>query len=147
MDHSGSPFGGFIKRSQMQVYLTARQMELTPAMRAHVERHLGAPVERYTGIKVVRMEVQLYRTGEHGALFGCHVLLEVSHRHPINVREEGRDLYAAIDLAEDRLTRALTDYQGRRLTENRHPRKYNFGRLFRALGWGRRRSATNRERM
>jgi ribosomal subunit interface protein len=122
----------------MLFYLTARHLELTDALRSHVERHLLEAVEGRTSAKIVRMEVQLYRTGDREIRYGCHVLLELTHRHDINVREEDRDLYEAIDLAQKRLVRVLTEYRDRQLTEGRHARKYSFDRLSRALGFFRR---------
>jgi putative sigma-54 modulation protein len=125
----------------MQLYLTGRQMELTDAMRDHVERHLRQPAESHTSVKPTRMEVQLYRTSDREARYGCHVLLELTHRHDINIREEDRDLYAAIDLAQKRLLRTLVEYRDRKLTEGRRARKYTFDKLARALGWSNRRSS------
>jgi len=122
----------------MQLYLTARHMELTEALRDHVERHLRAPVESHTNGRGTRMEVQLYDCGERNVCFGCHVLLELAPRREINIREEDHDLYTAIDLAQKRLMRALVEFRDRELTEARHPRKYSFGRFARAMGWGRR---------
>jgi ribosome hibernation promoting factor len=125
----------------MQLYLTGRQVELTDALRDHVERHLREPAESHTSVRVTRMEVQLYRTSEREVRYGCHILLELTHRHNLNIREEDRDMYAAIDLAQERLLRALVDYRDRQLTEGRRARKYTFDRLGRALGWVPRRSA------
>ncbi len=119
----------------MQLYLTARQLDLTDALRNHVEQHLRRAVDGHTSVKVTRMEVQLYKTGDREVRYGCHVLLELSHRHDISIREEDRDLYEAIDLTQKRLLRALTDYRDRQLTEGRRARKYSFDRLARALGW------------
>jgi len=123
-----------------RIYLTARHLELTDALRAHVERHLEQALAGHTSATVIRMEVQLYKVSEREIRYGCHVLLELVHRHDINIREEDRDLYEAIDLAQKRLLRAVTDYRDRQLTEARHSRKYSFERLTRALGWGRRRA-------
>jgi ribosome-associated translation inhibitor RaiA len=84
------------------------------------------------------MEVQLYHMSDRELRFGCHVHLELTQRHHIEIREEDRDLYEAIDRAQKRLVRAVTEYRDRQLTEGRHPRKYSFGRLARALGLSRR---------
>jgi len=124
----------------MHLYLTARHIELTGALRSHAERHLLGAIEGPSSVRIVRMEVQLYQMSERSIRFGCHVHLEVSHRHDINIREEDRDLYEAIDLAQKRLRRAVTEYRDRRLTEGRNPRKYSFGRVARALGWSSRRA-------
>jgi ribosomal subunit interface protein len=119
----------------MQVYLTARQLDFTSALRGHVSRHIADAVRGHTNVNVTRMEIQLYKLGDREVKFGCHVLLEVSPRHEINVREEDHDLYEAIDLAQKRVLRALTDYRDRRLTVSRRTRKYSISRLVRALGF------------
>ena len=118
------------------LYLTARHLYLSEALRAHVTRHLSDAVQGHTSSNITRMEVQLYKLGGREVQFGCHVLLELSPRHEINVREEDKDLYEAIDLAQKRLLHALTDFHERRLTLGRRTRKYSFERLARALGWG-----------
>lgn len=125
----------------MHLYLTARHMDLTDGLRSHVERHLLGAIDGPSSVKTQRMEVQLYQMSERSIRFGCHVYLEISHRHDINIREEDRDLYEAIDRAQKRLRRAVTEYRDRRLTEGRSPRKYSFGRLARALGGSSRRAA------
>jgi ribosome-associated translation inhibitor RaiA len=87
------------------------------------------------------MEVQLYKISEREVRHGCHVLLELVHKHEINIREEDHDLYEAIDLAQKRLVRAVTDYRDRQLTEERHRRRHGFAPFARALGWFRNRAS------
>ncbi len=123
----------------MHVYLAARHLELTDAVRAYVEEHLVEPVRRHTGLNIKRVEVQVFAEGDKGNHFGCHVQVELKGDHHINVRELQEDLYAAIDLARDRVVRALTERRDKVLTLRRHPKKYSFERLGRALGWLRRR--------
>lgn len=105
----------------MHVYLTARHIGLTDAIRAHVETQLVDAVRSHTSLKVNRMQVQLDQQGDRGNNFLCHVELELPGHHNINIREAADDLYAAIDVAKDRLLRALVDYRDRILTEKRHP--------------------------
>ncbi len=113
----------------MDFYLTSRGVELTDAIRRYVERRLLGGVEGHTAVRPSRMEVQLYRTSQREIRYGCHLLLELAHRHDLNIREEDRNLYEAIDLGARRLVRAITEYRDRRLTEHRHPRKYSLDRL------------------
>jgi ribosomal subunit interface protein len=127
----------------LHVYLTARHLELDDLTRSYVERHLVQPAESHSSVKVMHMEIQLYRDAERGHRWGCHVLLRASGHQEMNIREIDDDLFAAIDLAAGRLLRTLTELKDRRLTLSRHPKKYSFERLARALGWGRSRpSAT-----
>jgi ribosome-associated translation inhibitor RaiA len=93
------------------------------------------PIRRHSGLHLTRVEVQLFAEGSQ---FGCHVLVEVKGDRTVNVRELEKTIYAAIDLAKDRVVYNLTELRDRMLTVRRHPKKYSFARLARALGWGRR---------
>lgn len=121
----------------MHVYLTARHIELTPAIRAYVDSRIVAPVRDHNRLHVTRVEVQLYPEGEKGNYVGCHVLVSVKGHKDISVREIDHSLFEAIDVAKDRVVRQLTELRDRILTRSRHPRKYSFARLARALGWSR----------
>jgi ribosome-associated translation inhibitor RaiA len=122
----------------VHVYLTARHIELDDAIREYVERRIVEPVRTHTRLQVTRLEIQLYRETERGAHVGCHVRVEMKGHHQINVREVAGDVPAAIDLTEGRLIPVLTEHRDRMLTLRRHPIKYSFEKLGRALGWGRR---------
>jgi ribosomal subunit interface protein len=122
----------------MHLYVTARHFELTDSIRGYVHRRLVHAVEAHSSPHdTSRMEIQLYQIGDGNLRFGCHVLLQMPAEPDINIREESVDLYAAIDGAEKRLIRQLVSHRERRLSGQRHPRKFSWDRLGRALGWGR----------
>ena len=116
----------------MHVYLAARHVALSDELRAYVEQHLLEPIRSHNGLNIIRTEVQLYPEGAHGA---CHVLIEIKGHQAINVREMQDTIFAAIDVAKDRVLHALTEVRDRLLTTRRHPKKFSFERLGRALGW------------
>lgn len=116
----------------MHVYLAARHVELTDELRAYVEAHLIDPIAQHTGLNIIRAEVQLFEEGPQG---GCHVFVEVKGHRDINVRELQDSIHAAVDVARDRVVRQLTEIRDRLLTVRRHPKKFSFARLGRALGW------------
>ena len=126
----------------MHIYLAGRHVDLTEGLRAHVEQHLIGPIRDHNALKVTRVEIQLFADGVRATPFGCHVLVEIKGDHAINVREAQDDLYAAIDLAKDRVLRQLTELRDKMLTVRRHPHKSGFARLGRALGWIRRNRTT-----
>jgi ribosome-associated translation inhibitor RaiA len=106
----------------VHLYLTARHMNLGNVLRDYVERHLVEPVRSHNSLEIVRMEVQLFREGDKVPLHGCHVLVEVEGKHELNIREIDETLFEAIDLAQARVIRALTELHHEILTERRHPR-------------------------
>lgn len=116
----------------MHVYLAARHIELSDELRAYVQAHLINPIDGHTGLVVNRVEVQLFSEGPSG---GCHVLVELKGHHDINVRELQDTIYAAVDVARDRVVRQLTEVRDKILTQRRHPKKLGLDRLRRALGW------------
>lgn len=116
----------------MHVYLAARHVALSDELRAYVEHHLLSPIRHHTGLNIIRAEVQLFVEGNQG---GCHVLVEVKGHHEINVTELQDSLLAAIDVARDRVIRRLTEMRDKMVTRRRHPRRFSFARLGRALGW------------
>ncbi len=117
----------------MHVYLAARHVELSDELRAYVEAHLIEPLSHHTSLPINRVEVQLFEEGTKG---GCHVLVEIKGHRDINVRElQAGGTYAAVDVAKDRVVRQLTEVRDRILTTHRHPKKFSFARLGRALGW------------
>jgi putative sigma-54 modulation protein len=116
----------------LHVYLAARHVALSDALRSYVEQHLVEPIRRHTGLKIIRAEVQLFTEGVYG---GCHVLVEIKGHHEINVRELQDNIQAAIDLAKDRVLRRLTETRDKIISQRRQHGRFSFTRLGRALGW------------
>lgn len=107
----------------MHLYVTGRHLELTETIHDYVRRRLVEPVQTHSNAHDVhRMEVQLSLVNEAEGRFGCHVLLQLTQHHDLNVREETHDLYEAIDRVGKRLLRQLADDRARRHTQERHPR-------------------------
>src|SRR5437660_729208 len=97
----------------MRLEVTGRNVEVTPAIRAHAERKLRklAPLLP----PATRLELQL--TIEHNRSIAEPQLAEITAwtRGPVlRARVGGRDLYAAIDGASERLERQVKRYRERR---------------------------------
>jgi len=116
----------------LHVYLAARHVALSDEIRAYVENHLLTPIREHNGLEVIRTEVQLFVEGPQG---GCHVLVEIKGHHDVNVRELQDNLHAAVDVARDRVIRRLGEIRDKLVLRRRHPRRFPFARLGRALGW------------
>jgi ribosomal subunit interface protein len=118
----------------MHFYLAARHLQLTDQIRAHVEKRIVRAVEAHAHPHDLnRLEVQLLHSGQRDARFCCHVTLQLPGHRTINISEEHRDLYAAIDLVEKRLLNCLVALRERRLTNDRHPRKYSWRKIAQLL--------------
>ncbi|HET9933683.1 MAG TPA: HPF/RaiA family ribosome-associated protein [Polyangiaceae bacterium] len=105
----------------MHIYVTARHFDLTPSIHSYVEKRLVEATQGHAASHdLLRMEVQLTQLDAHDARFTCHILLQLRGHHDINITEETFDLYEAVDRAEKRLIRKLTDERQRQLTAARH---------------------------
>ena len=91
----------------MKVHIQERNVQVTEALRAHVERRLGLVLGRF-GDRIGRVTVRFSgpngRTGEPATR--CQI--DVSLR-PQNVRagDTDADLFAAVDHASDRVSRSV----------------------------------------
>jgi ribosomal subunit interface protein len=118
----------------MHFYLTGRHLQLTDSIRARVERRILHAVETHAHPHDLnRLEVQLAHSSQRDTGFTCHVMLQLPGHRAINIEEQHRDLYAAIDLVEKRLLNCLSALRERRLTNDRHPRKYSWRKINQVL--------------
>lgn len=105
----------------MHIYVTARHFDLTPSIHSYVEKRLVDATQGHAAAHdLVRMEVQLTQLDRHDARFSCHILLQLRGHHDINITEETFELYEAVDRAEKRLIRKLTEERQRQITAQRH---------------------------
>ena len=105
----------------MHIYVTARHFDLTPSIRNYVEKRLVDAAHAHAAAHdLLRMEVQLTQLDARDTRFRCHILLQLPGHHDINITEDTLDLYEAVDRAEKRLIRKLTDERQRQITAARH---------------------------
>jgi putative sigma-54 modulation protein len=90
---------------KMQISITGRHMEVTPALKAHVESHLSK-LNRYANhiIKAhVILEIEKFR---HIAEFTLSLKKQI-----MKVRESTLDMYDSVDLAIKKLTQRLKRFE------------------------------------
>ncbi|OGR89285.1 MAG: ribosomal subunit interface protein [Elusimicrobia bacterium RIFCSPLOWO2_01_FULL_59_12] len=105
----------------MELNMTARHLKLTPALSEYAQRKLEK-AKKYFGRLIWAQVILDVEKNRHIAEFVVHAA-----RHTFTAKEESADLYAAIDLASDKI-----DEQLRRHKERQRPS--------RAAGAGRRRA-------
>jgi ribosomal subunit interface protein len=102
----------------VKVVVRDRKVEVTQALRMHVERRLGLALGRFSD-KVAQVTVLF---SEVGALKRCQI--EIGVRSPrLLVEDTDVDLFAAVDHATERASRALARAldRERALTEDTIP--------------------------
>ena len=99
----------------MRIDVRGQNFELTPALESYVERRFAAAFGRF-GPRVPRLTIRL---SDENALKGgvdkhCRVEVAMPRTRTLVVDEQQADLYAAIDFAADRTSRAVAREIGRR---------------------------------
>lgn len=105
----------------MKVNLRGVHIELTDAIKAHVQRHLIDPIETFFDSEAAEMEIHLRDNNgpKGGNDMECAVTVRIPRQQSIHVTETSDDLYKSIDLCRDRLETAV-----KRLIERSQDKRY-----------------------
>ncbi len=96
----------------MNITVTGRGVEVTPAMRAYVEEKLQAA----TNVFDIPMDAEVVLRVEHNPSNPVPQVVEITiylKGAVVRVSEAAVDMYAAVDLAADRVSRQLRKYKTR----------------------------------
>lgn len=85
----------------MQINVTARHMELTPALRDYAQAKVMRALDGLTRVDHVHVILSVEKHRQQ-----AEAVLQVLH-HSVEARDEQDDLYAAIDGMTDKLVRQL----------------------------------------
>jgi ribosomal subunit interface protein len=99
----------------MRIDVRGQHVDLQPALGVYAERRLLTALQRLKD-RVPTVTIRLVDDNgpRHGADKRCQVAATVLRARPILVEEVDADPYRAIDLAADRVARAVTRALGRR---------------------------------
>lgn len=105
----------------MNLQITGKNMELTPAIKEYVEEKIGK-IERFSDhIMTVKVTIELSHA-HHDDIYHASALLHVSH-DDVHANIDHPDMYAAIDLLKDELERRVYDLKQKYVTKNRRAQK------------------------
>ncbi|MFN2250703.1 MAG: ribosome hibernation-promoting factor, HPF/YfiA family [Anaerolineae bacterium] len=106
----------------MDLELQVRHFDLTDTVRDYVERKVGR-LDRYLpDIKVTRVELEHGQRRSQGEVYTAQITTWVDS-HILRAEEMNPDLFAAIDLASDKVHRQVERYKGKRLRRWHEPVK------------------------
>ena len=108
----------------MELNITARHLKLTPAIADYAQKKLEK-AKRFFGQLIWAQVIVDVEKNRHMAEFVVH-----ASGHTFTAKEESTDLYAAIDLASDKI-----DEQLRRHKERRRPHRTERGLKSRRAPW------------
>lgn len=100
----------------MRIEVRGRHLEVTPAIREYAEAKCGKLPRYYDGVQEII--VTLEKSAKHDE-FTVEVIVDVEKHDDFVARLTSKDVYEAIDIATDKLTRQLTDFK-ERLKNSKH---------------------------
>jgi len=110
----------------MRIIVKGRHMDVTPALHEYAEEKVGK-VARILDHQIKEAEVELYVEKNPSIEDSQVAELTMFTKGPvIRAKEAAPDMYAAIDLASDKLERQVRKYKGKLL--DRHSGKHGNGR-------------------
>jgi putative sigma-54 modulation protein len=98
----------------MEIKISARQIELTPAIEQYARKKLEKFPRYFDRIQAVEAIVGKIRND-----YTLEIITDLEHHDPIVARCEHEDLYACIDLGVDRAVRQITDHKSR-IRDSKH---------------------------
>lgn len=105
--------------------ITGNNLELTEAIKSHIEKKLDALKKFTEGFEpVAEIRVEVAKTTNHhnkGPHFAANFTLSVPGT-VLRAEEKLEDLYAAIDKATDDIKRQVKEYKEKLTDQNRGPR-------------------------
>lgn len=97
----------------MAITVSGRKMNVTPAIKAHVDEKIGRALEVFDS---AAMDAEVVLRTEKNPAISLNAICEVTVNAKgavIRVAESAEDMYAAIDLASDKVARQLRKYKTR----------------------------------
>ncbi|MDI6732059.1 MAG: ribosome-associated translation inhibitor RaiA [Candidatus Margulisbacteria bacterium] len=103
----------------MQTQISARGTKLTPAIRQYVQGKVDKLNQFFNGIQKIEVVLEAHKIDNIERRQMAELRLWVSGLKFIEAKEAGRDLYAAIDLAEEEAKRQLQRHKKMLVDEQR----------------------------
>ncbi len=101
----------------MNLQVTGKNLDLTPAIKAHVENKLGGLTKYNEHITEMRVTLEETRD-QHKTEFRASAQLHVGHE-VLFTEEVAADMYAAIDIVKSEMERQLRDLKEKLETKHR----------------------------
>jgi len=94
----------------MRIEVTGRRLEITDAINAYAENKCQKLLKFFDGIQEIEVVLDTERR-EHHEEFSAELIVDVVKHDPLVSKAEAPDVYAALDLASDKMARQLKDFK------------------------------------
>ncbi len=98
----------------MQIKISSKHMELTPAIEEYAEKKVERLTRYFDRVQQVDVVIDKVKNG-----YSVEIIVDVEKHEPFISTSNHDNLYASIDLVVDRSVRQLTDHKSR-LRDNKH---------------------------
>ena len=106
----------------MDFHVRAHSIQLSPDDRDYAEKKIGKAVQKILGSEArVDCEISTNDAGKGAGLSRVKVNVHIPHAKAISVQEEHKEVKAAIDLAADKIWRAVKRLRQKRRDNRRGP--------------------------
>lgn len=120
----------------MQIQMSARGTELTPATKRYVQIKVEKLIQYFDGIQKIEVVLEAHKINDVDRRQVAEIRLWVSRLKYIEAKEAGRDLYAAIDLAEEEAKRQIQRHKNMLVGEQRRKAGKEKRKLRKKIGYG-----------
>lgn len=90
----------------MEFKISGKHIEITPPIHEYAEKKTSKLHRYYDRIQEIAVVVD-----KSDRQIGVELIVDVEHHEPFIARDKHEDLYAALDLAVDKMERQLTDHK------------------------------------
>lgn len=102
----------------MNVIISSRHMEVTPAIKQHAQEKVVKLSRYYDRIQEIEVVVDVEEKNKRTV--SVEVIVNGEHKNMFIAREKGTDLYHCIDGCVDKLERQLSDHH-KQVKNRKHP--------------------------
>jgi len=93
----------------MRIQVTAKHMDLTPAIQQYAEQKAGKLPRYYDGVQEIAVVIECPRNDQ----VEVEIRADVEKHADFIAKANGQDVYECIDLAVDKVHRQLADFKER----------------------------------
>jgi putative sigma-54 modulation protein len=114
MPHRGT--GEFVEEHPVNITITGRHLEITPAIRQHAEDKANKLTKYYDLIQ----EIEVILDGSEAKQKRAEMVVSAEHRNMFVAHHEGEDLYGCIDQAAHKIQQQVTQHKDK-FRNRKHP--------------------------